>query len=234
MSLSKDKSNENAFEKALKAYLGLLQSRPVLTKAITSSSVSAIGNIISQLIVPNQQNGGKIAWRSVAAYASFSSSVSAIGNIISQLIVPNQQNGGKIAWRSVATYASFSFVVSGPLIHYFYIWMDKLIPKKKESATFDGIKRVVFDRFIFAPPFILLFLYAVTMLEGSGHEAAIAKIKETFWPILKMNWQIWTVFQFINVNYVPLKYRVLFGNAVALVWSVIHVIVAVKRRQLAQ
>lgn len=195
MSLSKDKSNENAFEKALKAYLGLLQSRPVLTKAITSSTVSAVGNIISQLIVPNQQNGGKIAWRSVAAYASF------------------------------------SFVVSGPLIHYFYIWMDKLIPKKKESATFDGIKRVIFDRFIFAPPFILLFLYAVTMLEGSGHEAAIAKIKETFWPILKMNWQIWTVFQFINVNYVPQKYRVLFGNAVALVWSVI---VAVKRRQLAQ
>ncbi|CAG2237385.1 PMP22 [Mytilus edulis] len=161
----------------------------------------------------SHENNRRVAIDSKSPKLRSNSSVSAIGNIISQLIVPNQQNGGKIAWRSVAAYASFSFVVSGPLIHYFYIWMDKLIPKKKESATFDGIKE------------------SFTMLEGSGHAAAIAKIKETFWPILKMNWQIWTVFQFINVNYVPLKYRVLFGNAVALVWSVI---VAVKRRQLAQ
>ncbi|VDI08542.1 peroxisomal membrane protein 2 [Mytilus galloprovincialis] len=157
----------------------------------------------------SHENNRRVAIDSKSPKLRSNSSVSAIGNIISQLIVPNQQNGGKIAWRSVAAYASFSFAVSGPLIHYFYIWMDKLIPKKKESATFDGIKRVVFDRFIFAPPFILLFLYAVTMLEGSGHEAAIAKIKETFWPILKMNWQIWTVFQFINVNYVPLKFTCL-------------------------
>ena len=194
MSLSKDKSSENPFEKAFKAYIGLLQTRPILTKSITSASVSSIGNIISQLIVPNPQNGRKIAWRSVAAYASF------------------------------------SFVVSGPLIHYFYIMLDKIVPKKKESATLDGIKRVLFDRFVFAPPFILFFLYTVTLLEGYGHQAAVVKIKETFWPILKMNWQIWTIFQFINVNYVPLKYRVLFGNVMALVWSVI---VAVKRRQLS-
>lgn len=194
MSLSKDSSNENPFEKALNTYIKLLQTRPVLTKAVTSSAVSALGNFISQLIVPNPQNSGKIVWRSVAAYASF------------------------------------SFVVSGPLIHYFYILLDKLVPQKKESATLDGIKRVLFDRFVFAPPFILFFLYAVTILEGSGHHAAVIKIKETFWPILKMNWQIWTVFQFINVNYIPQKYRVLFGNAVALIWSII---VAVKRRQLS-
>ena len=35
MSLSKDKSNENPFEKAFKAYIGLLQTRPILTKSIT-------------------------------------------------------------------------------------------------------------------------------------------------------------------------------------------------------
>lgn len=38
MSLSKDehkKSRENVIEKAFKAYIGLLQTRPVLTKACT-------------------------------------------------------------------------------------------------------------------------------------------------------------------------------------------------------
>lgn len=45
--------------------------------------------------------------------------------------------------------------------------LDKIVPKKKESATLDGIKRVLFDRFVFAPPFILFFLYTVTLLEVS-------------------------------------------------------------------
>lgn len=35
MSLSKDKSDKNVFEKALAAYIGALQAKPVLTKAIT-------------------------------------------------------------------------------------------------------------------------------------------------------------------------------------------------------
>ncbi|KAJ8312223.1 hypothetical protein KUTeg_009596 [Tegillarca granosa] len=74
-----------------------------------------------------------------------------------------------------------------------------------EGKAIDGIKRVILDRFIFTPPFILLFLYVVTILEGHGHEAAITKIKETYWTILKLNWRIWTIFQFINVNYVPQK-----------------------------
>lgn len=62
----------------------------------------------------------------------------------------------------------FRFVVSGPLIHQFYILLDKMMPPKKEKATaLDGIKRVIVDRLVFAPPFLLLFLYVITILEVS-------------------------------------------------------------------
>ncbi|XP_048757181.1 peroxisomal membrane protein 2-like [Ostrea edulis] len=194
MSLSKDKGEQNPLEKALAAYIEALQTKPVLTKAVTSGCISAIGSLVSQLIVPNPANGGKIVWRSVAAYAAF------------------------------------GFVVSGPLIHKFYILLDKMMPPKKEKTALDGIKRVVVDRLVFAPPFLLLFLYVITILEGQGHQAAIARIRESFFPVLKLNLQVWTVFQYVNVNYVPPKYRVLFGNALALIWSVF---VASKRRKMA-
>lgn len=194
MSLSKEEDKRNRFEKLLSGYTKLLQEKPILTKSITSGSVSGLGNFLSQLIVPVE---GK---------------------------------GGKIVWRSVFSYAAFGFFVSGPLIHHLYILIDKLIPRRKDSSlAIDGIKRVILDRFIFTPPFILLFLYVVTILEGHGHEAAITKIKETYWTILKLNWRIWTIFQFINVNYVPQKYRVLFGNGIALFWSIF---IAIKRRQM--
>ncbi|KAK7172796.1 hypothetical protein R3I93_002808 [Phoxinus phoxinus] len=35
---------------------------------------------------------------------------------------------------------------------------------------------------------------------------------------MKMNWKVWTPFQFININYIPVQFRVLFANLVALFW----------------
>ena len=53
--------------------------------------------------------------------------------------------------------------------------------------------------------YIIIQFFLKKNLQGYGHQTAVVKIKETFWPILKMNWKIWTIFQFINVNYVPQK-----------------------------
>ena len=39
-------------------------------------------------------------------------------------------------------------------------------------------------------------------------------------PLLIANWKVWTVPQFVNVNFVPQKFRVLFANMVSLVWNV--------------
>ncbi|KAH3891846.1 peroxisomal membrane protein 2-like [Dreissena polymorpha] len=191
MSLSKE-SRENFFERLLNNYQKWLKEKPLLTKACTSGSVSALGNVISQKVAP--------------------------------------QPGGKIVWRSVLSYAAFGFCLSAPIIHYFYIWLEKILPRKETTSQIENIKRLLIDRFIFTPPFILLFLYVVTILEGHGSAVAIKKIKEQFWTILKMNWKVWTLFTYINVNYIPQKYRVLFGNMVGLFWSVF---VALKRRQMS-
>ena len=49
--------------------------------------------------------------------------------------------------------------------------------------------------------------------QGAGSQAAIQKIKETYWTILKLNWTVWTVIQYINVNHVPLKVQCLFQSS---------------------
>lgn len=161
--------------------------------------------------------------------ACTSAGVSALGNFISQKIAPAPD--GKVSWRSVASYAAFAFCCSAPIIHYFYIWLEKVSPKKDKPSQIDNIKRLLIDRLLFTPPFIMLFLYVVTILEGQGNAVAIEKIKTQFWMILKMNWKVWTIFTYININYIPVRYRVLFGNMVGLFWSVL---VALKRRQVAK
>ncbi|KAL4223126.1 Mpv17 / PMP22 [Mactra antiquata] len=158
-----------------------------------------------------------------------SATVSALGNFLSQKIAPPP--GGKVVWRSVASYAAFAFFISAPVIHHFYLFLEKIQPKKDKPSKIDNIKRLLIDRFLFTPPFIALFLYVVTILEGHGSAVAIEKIRSQFWMILKMNWKVWTLFTYINVNYIPVRYRVLFGNTVGLFWSIY---VAIQRRKLAK
>ncbi|XP_074652834.1 peroxisomal membrane protein 2-like [Tubulanus polymorphus] len=145
-----------------------------------------------------------------------SATIAAVGDLIAQIIAI-KKNRRSFKIRSTAAFAIFGFSVTGPLIHQFYIWLDQLVPKR---TKYSSVLRVLIDRMIFAPPYLLLFFYIVAVLEGHSSKYAIRKIKDTFWTALKMNWKIWTVFQYVNVNYIPQQYRVLFASMVSLVWNI--------------
>jgi len=79
--------------------------------------------------------------------------------------------------------------------------------------------RVLVDRALFSPVFLTLTLYLLSRLQGENHQVALDITNEKFLNSLFANWKIWTVPQIININLVPVQYRVLFANLVALVWN---------------
>ncbi|XP_064620471.1 peroxisomal membrane protein 2-like [Lineus longissimus] len=143
--------------------------------------------------------------------------IAGLGDLIAQVIKYNPGKGQHIRLRSTAAFATFGFVFAGPLTHQFYIWLDQWVPK---TASYCALKRIMIDRLILTPPYMLLFFYVVTVIEGHGFKMATQKIRETFWPVLQMNWKIWTLFQYVNVNYIPSEYRVLFASCISLVWNI--------------
>lgn len=167
--------------RALAQYLRLLRLRPVLTKALTSGLLSALGNVLGQ----------KLRARRSAGRA------------------PALDAGGPLR------YAAYGFFFTGPLSHFFYLFMDCWIPPEVPRA---GLKRLLLDRLVFAPVFLLLFFFVMNFLEGKDMTVGITHAWSQFWPALLTNWRVWTLVQFINVNYVPLQFRVLFANLVALFW----------------
>lgn len=179
-------------------------------------------NLLSKAL---QQYVRLLQERPVITKAITNSIVSGFGNIISQYVAPDPTTGGRINWKSVFAYTSFGFFINGPLIHHFYAFLEKMFPKDKPNSKW---KRVLFDRLIFAPPFLLIFLYYVSIVEGHGSHGAIKRIKDTYWMILKLNLSVWSIVQYINMNYVPLKFRTLFGNFCALIWMIF---ISIKRRQ---
>ncbi|XP_053558188.1 peroxisomal membrane protein 2 [Bombina bombina] len=165
----------------IRSYLQLLKSRPLLTKAVTSGILSALGNLQAQAI-SKRRKGQK------------SSSVDLIGPL---------------------RYAAYGFLFTGPLSHFFYLYLEQLIPS---SLPLSGLRRLLLDRLIFAPAFLLLFFTVMNILEGKDLATLRQKLKDGYWRALKMNWKVWTPFQFINVTYIPVQFRVLFANVVAFFW----------------
>ncbi|KAJ7386947.1 Mpv17 / PMP22 [Desmophyllum pertusum] len=158
----------------------------------------------------------------------FDSAVTAgLANIVSQKIVKRGKSE-LVEYRSVIAFSTFGFCVSGPLIHYFYERLDKIIPRKAPYAKY---KRLLVDRGLFSPLFLLVFFYTVAILEGKSHKEAVMKIRQMYWTALKMSWRVWIVFQYVNLNYVPIQYRVLCGNMMSFLWSIY---LASKRAQIKE
>ncbi|XP_064110616.1 peroxisomal membrane protein 2-like [Macrobrachium nipponense] len=156
--------------------------------------------------------------------ATTSAITCALGEILSQLITKQP----KISLQSASRYAVFGFVVTGPLAHYFYKFLEKVVPPTSKGAS---LKRLLLDRLGFAPLLLLLSLYVLSRMEGKSHLTCQKELQMKYWTALKMNWKVWTPIQFINVNYVPQEYRVLFANFIAIFWIMY---IGMKRRQAAE
>lgn len=168
----------------LQQYLLLLKKYPILTKAVTSGILSALGNLLSQTLEARKKAQSGAQSREVDAAAA-------------------------------ARYAVYGLFITGPVSHYFYQLMEVWMPT---TDPYCIVKRLMLDRLIFAPGFLLLFYFVMNILEAKGWDEFENKMRKSYWTALKMNWKVWTPFQFVNINFVPVQYRVLFANMVALFW----------------
>ncbi|XP_068947974.1 peroxisomal membrane protein 2 isoform X2 [Petaurus breviceps papuanus] len=141
----------------------------------------------------------------VLTKAATSGILSAFGNFLSQIIERVRKKARcfqNLDLMGPLRYAIFGFFFSGPLSHFFYLYLDHWIPA---AIPFSGVRRLLLDRLVFAPAFLLLFFFCMNLLEGKDMAAFSAKVKTGYWPALQMNWKVWTPIQFININYVPLQ-----------------------------
>ncbi|XP_059844007.1 peroxisomal membrane protein 2 [Hypanus sabinus] len=144
--------------------------------------------------------------------------LSGLGNVLSQIMENRRKDLSitkNITFGGPIRFGVFGLVFTGPLSHYFYLYLDKLFPS---NVPYSQIKRLLLDRLMFAPAFLALFFVVISLLEGKNLKALKDKMKTGYWIALKMNWKVWTIFQYININYVPVQFRVLFANLVALFW----------------
>jgi len=120
------------------------------------------------------------------------------------------------------TFRTLCFVTMGafwvaPITH---VWYNMLSTKiiVGPRTTFRIFQRLFIDQFGFAPFFAPSFMGGLWILEQ--RDEIFQPLIEVSPSLIVANWTLWIPAQLINFSLIPLKYQVLFGNVVALGWSV--------------
>ncbi|XP_034481580.1 mpv17-like protein 2 isoform X2 [Drosophila innubila] len=108
--------------------------------------------------------------------------------------------------------------LQGPLHHYVYKWMDRVMPHR----TFINIcKKILIDQLFMSPACILIFFYSICYLERQTLQETHQELIAKFPYIYLLDWLTWPAAQYINFRYLDTKYRVAFVNVCTAVYNVL-------------
>lgn len=182
--------------KVWKWYQSCLSLHPVKTQVISSGILWGIGDISAQYITHSTV---KNRHRSLDADGEF-----------------------KIDWKRAATTSLFGLGFVGPVGHFWYEGLDKLIKLRlrypPKSVKFVGTK-VALDGLIFGPIDLLAFFTYMGFSTGKNVAQVKEGLKRDFLPALVLEGSVWPIVQIANFRYVPVRYQLLYVNLFCLLDS---------------
>ncbi|VVC97250.1 unnamed protein product [Leptidea sinapis] len=139
-----------------------------------------------------------------------------IGDVVQQEIEVHANKLKKYDWSRTAR----MFIVGclmGPLHHYYYIYLDKVLPHTDIKTV---VKKILNDQLLASPATILSFFYALGVLEGKTFKDSTQEIKEKFKYVYIGDCLFWPPIQFINFYFLPTHYRVFYINFATMIYNV--------------
>lgn len=107
------------------------------------------------------------------------------GDIAAQAI--EQKLGEKTDGYDMKRIARMTVVgtLQGPMHHYFYGWVDRIMPKNDGGTVF---KKIMLDQFLASPLFIISYFYPASLMEGMTIDEAHQEFQSKFWTVYKADW----------------------------------------------
>lgn len=180
-------------------YMDSVKTSPLRTKAITSCVIGVVGEVLGALVKSSGSSDWSVFW---------------------------SNSYDRLDTRRMACFGTFGLVVSGPFFHWWYGYLESLMSIIKRigaddlSGEISLIIKLAINQLVMTPPFLLFTLVYIQYFLTLDFKRTLSTIKKTFAAALFTNWKVWTVAQAFNFLVVPLDYRVLFGNGVALWWNI--------------
>jgi len=182
-------------------YMVAIEKFPLLTKSLTTAIIQFLGDFAAQQYEKYRETGAT--------------------KIHSNKVYDLR--------RGVSLFAD-GLLLSGPLMHYCFEWMEKTWPTSEEE---DGVGlarplatlcQVFFNDYIIDSTYIALSFVFTGIFEGYSLKEVVTIIRKDFWATIRASWL--TSFGLIPIEmlcfgYLSLSFRVLAMNFVDLLWGAI-------------
>jgi len=171
----------------------------------TATEVSLIGGLWNSYL--NNLREHPIKTKFVTAFSIYS---------LSKVIASMMGEKKTIDIKEIVKHGGFS-VISVPLMHYYYGFVDKLFAGKEGAWVL--ITQLIIDQALFSPVFYILYYIYMGVVDGKLRDVP-RQISKQLIPTSIDSAKFWTIVQFVNFKFVPVELRILFGNVCNLLWSV--------------
>ncbi|KAK1746020.1 Mpv17/PMP22 family protein [Skeletonema marinoi] len=136
-----------------------------------------------------------------------------LGDLIAQVFI----SGGSIDYMRLVTLCSFGFVFHGPSGHYFYYYLDEIIPG---TDAVHVCSKVVIDQLAWCPVFMSVFFLYLGLVNGDSFATIGNKIKNDLFNACLGSWKVWPIAHLINFKFIPNKWRIPYINAVQIAFNI--------------
>ncbi|KAI3878027.1 hypothetical protein MKW98_008304 [Papaver atlanticum] len=191
--------------KAWKLYQNCLTAHPVKTQIISSGILWGIGDIAAQRITHSRRIKVEVEEPHLKTHDG-----------------DNEDEQFKVNWKRAAITSGFGFGFVGPIGHYWYEGLDRLIRSRlrfpPNSLRFVASK-IALDGGVFGPIYGISFFSYIGFASGKNLPEVKEGIKRDLIPSMAVGAAFGPIIQFINFRYVPLMYQLLYVNMFCLLDS---------------
>ena len=122
-------------------------------------------------------------------------------------VFPKKEERQKYNGASVLQYSVVGGCVFSPTLHYWYRWLDRVVPGAGGGAV---VRKVVLDIVVFGAPYYTVFYTLLNTMAGESLQTSVSELEDKLLPTMLTTGVFWLPAQIINFRFVQPRMRIIY------------------------